>query len=485
MKFGHDIARMLREATTKLEEQVQLASGTDYEAMKRQALRGIENAANRAADIGSETARTLNATAKALAAHGSEAVGQVAGWTENALGNKPKIIMTHKVIMMGGRRAGKSTILSSILSQLRDNAPGQVCTIIDRTDYTQMVEGKPIPTLDIKQNEIRHYISKRNANTEFVVDMSPTSGKASYTLEISAKNTAVDFEFVDVPGEWMRANVSEHKELVEIVKQSDVFVVAIDTPFLMETDNAEAENTNKVYNRIHEITQALANIVIQSPNDRKLIALCPVKCEKWVRHGEADKVVQKVCHAYRDLINRWVEQPEVSIQIMPIQTVGGMEASRLLPAKLFYKDDNDRTGTSCSEDPLTGLLLGGDGKVLRRTPGCFVEDDPLWTIDYTDIPISWYKLNGAGFSPQHCEQPGFHILKFLVEKEEHVVKAKADTERQKRDSSGFFGKLFYTLFRPTFGQYLPIWRDVITELEQSGRIKTAGDGFCQVKQKVN
>lgn len=83
----------------------------------------------------------------------------------NDMLDKKEVIMEHKILMMGGRRAGKSTILSSILSQLRKNTPGTICTIIDKTDYTQAIETKngaiSLPTLDIKQNEIKAYINKR------------------------------------------------------------------------------------------------------------------------------------------------------------------------------------------------------------------------------------------------------------------------------------------------------------------------------------
>lgn len=402
---------------------------------------------------------------------------------------KTTVSMEHKILMMGGRRAGKSTILSSILSQLRENTPGTICTIIDKTDYTQEIETKdgpkPLPTLDIKQREIEHYIKKRQMNTEFLVDMSPTYGNPSYILEVSADTTAVDFEFIDVPGEWMRANVADHAKLVSHVESSDVFVIVIDTPFLMNTDNDEGTSINLVYNRVNEITQAMAKMKIEDKNDLKQIILCPVKCEKWVREGKADLVVEKVLKSYRDLINRWVTCPEVTIQIMPIQTVGGLESTRLLPAKLYFKNDDDRTGESCSIDPLTNTLINKEGRVIRQSADSFIEDDSFWYIDYVDIPLSWYKLNGEGVKPRFCEQPGYHILKFLVEKEENAIKAKAEADRRKLDDMGSFRKWFYRKFRRTFGEYLPVWQEVISQLNSGGYIKTEGDGFCYVREKID
>lgn len=179
----------------------------------------------------------------------------------------PKVLMEHKIIMMGGRRSGKSTILASILQSLR-LTPGGICTIIDKTDYTQMVDTpqgpKPLTKLDTKQNEVKGFIKKIGTNSSFLVDMTPSYGKGSYILEVSSGTTAIDFEFVDVPGEWMRANKNEHgehKKLEEEVASSDVFVIAIDTPFLMNPEDEDG-SINAVYNRINDITQTMLHMKI-------------------------------------------------------------------------------------------------------------------------------------------------------------------------------------------------------------------------------
>lgn len=398
--------------------------------------------------------------------------------------------MVRKILMMGGRRAGKSTILSSILTQLRENTPGTICTIIDKTDYTQQIVTKsgvePLPTLDIKQREIANYMKKRQMNTEFLVDMSPTYGQVSYILEVSTDNSTVDFEFIDVPGEWMRANIPDHAKLVSLVETTDVFVIVIDTPFLMNTDNDEGVSINLVYNRVNEITQAMAKMKIENDSDFKQIILCPVKCEKWMREGNEDLVVEKVKNSYRDLINRWVTSPEVTIQIMPIQTVGGIESTRLLPAKLYFKNDNDNTGESCSIDPITNTLINKEGILIRQTVDSFVEDDNFWTIDYTDIPLSWYRLNGEGVKPKFCEQPGYHILKFLVEKEEHAVKRLENLEKRPKSLLERIMTVFLKmLIGKGFDEKLPNWEKVVSQLNSGGYVKTCGDGFCYLHEKID
>lgn len=402
----------------------------------------------------------------------------------------PKEIVGHKILMLGGRRSGKSTILASILKSLRQT-PGAICTVIDKTDYAQPIDtpqGKGVlPTLDIKQNEVKSYIKKMLPNTSFIVDMAPSYGKGSYTLEVSTGNVAIDLEFVDVPGEWMRANKNqngEHRLLEELVESSDVFVVAIDTPFLMNEDDEDG-SINAIYNRVNDITQTLLHMKISDGGlDRKQIILCPVKCERWVRNGQADLVTYKVTQAYRDLINRWVDVPEVSIRVMPIQTVGGIEADRLLPALLYFKDDDDPMGVSCSLNPITQQYMRKDGQILAKTTTSRVESDPFWLIDYLDIPLSWFRLNGAGYEPVFCEQVGYQILRFLIEKEESVIKAQAARQASIKKENGLLLKWVLSVFVPTFGVYLPVWRNVMDKLSDRGLLKDYGDGFTIVNFKI-
>ena len=402
----------------------------------------------------------------------------------------------HKILMLGGRRAGKSTILASILHLLKSQADGALCTINDKTEYSQKVKDSygiehEIPSLDNKRKEVTRYIGDHSShvtkdetnnvlnNATFLVDMTPSYGKASYILQVNAKTTSINLEFVDVPGEWMRKGVSEHQQLKEQIAASDVFVIAIDTPFLMQDD----EDVNTTYNRIDEITDALTSIKIENDLDRKQIILCPVKCEKWSRAGKIDDVKRAVKRAYANLINTWVKfSPTVDIWIMPIQTVGALESVKLMPAKRYLKKGgNDAMGTSCSEDELTGLVMDKDGNTISPSEIDRLENDPFWDIDHVRIPLSWYHKVSDKFAPVFCEQPGFHILSFLVNKEEDVIKAQKDGEQ---GSHGPFMLWLIRIFKPTFGKYLPVWREVIDGLRKQGLIKTGGDGFEHVLTTV-
>lgn len=384
----------------------------------------------------------------------------------------------HRIIMLGGRRAGKSTILASILKALDSSTPGSVCTITDETDYSGTEQN--MATLDDKRREVADYMEDKSEKKMFLVDMSSTQEQATYTLRVNAETQNLSLEFVDVPGEWMRRKSKDYKTLCSLTNESDVFVIAIDTPFMMMAKN----NENEVFNRINEITNLLVSEVkIVNETDRKLILICPVKCEKWVRGGLADEVAQKTKTMYKTLINTFVKFDNVDVRIMPIQTVGGIESVKLLDALLCFKNGNDANGISCSRDG--NMLIDQHGNIIDEGKIDRIENDTAWKIDHTKLSLSWYKTNGAGFQPVFCEQPGFHILKFLVEKEENILHVKADKEKQELESDFFIIKWFKETFNPTFGKHLPVWDFVIRGLKEKKLIKESGDGFELVKTVID
>ena len=173
--------------------------------------------------------------------------------------------------MLGGRRSGKSSILAAIVHALGQNS--ELFSITDQTDYTTK-NGLGI-SLKAKRVEIDNYLKERknvSQNSHFLVDMTPNLGTGEYNLETQIKGKCkVRFDFVDVQGESMEVTSHFHNEVKDLVTKSDVFIVAIDTPFLMQDIN---ENINTVWNRTEEITDLLANIQIENEEiDKKLIIL--------------------------------------------------------------------------------------------------------------------------------------------------------------------------------------------------------------------
>ena len=390
--------------------------------------------------------------------------------------------MAHQILMLGGRRSGKSSILASILYSLGNNLADSLCAVTDQTNYSGS-DSVGIP-LHAKRIEIDNYLRTRDkvgANSNFLVDMTPTEGKGVYNLVIQIKGTkGVTFDFVDVPGEYMEAKSSSHANLIELVKKSDVFIIAIDTPYLMQDENP---NINTIYNRTEEITNLLANIAIEDESiDRKLIILCPVKCEKWTQNGQAEEVTDKVVEAYRNMINNWVGSSAVDIWVMPIETAGGISHSKLLDGYRVFKNEKDKFGELCSINPLTQQIMLKDGKILSQKSVYQVDSEPDKSLyfDFTQLPLSWYVTNGKGFTPVFCEQPAYHILRFLVKKEEIATKA----EKDKIDHGPWWKKWWLKIWSPPFGKYLSAYQELIVEFERKNQIKNQGNGFRKVDNLI-
>lgn len=390
--------------------------------------------------------------------------------------------MSHQILMLGGRRAGKSSILATILYSLGENMPGNLCSVTDQTDYTSS-DGLSVP-LHAKRIEIDNYLRTRQkvgTNSNFMVDMSPSKSQSTYSLATQIGGcSGVYFDFVDVPGEWMASTSQGHNPLIELVTKSDIFVIAIDTPYLMQEEN---ENINTVYNRIEEITNVLANIKINNESDRKLIILCPVKCEKWTQDNKGEQVADKACVAYKKLINNWVTHPSVDIWVMPIETAGGIVHTKLLDGYRVFKSERDRSGELCSINDMTGQIMLKDGKIISQSAVYQIESAPDKSlfIDFTQLPLSWYATNGQGFTPKLCEQPAYHILSFLVKKEQEI----ALIQKRKIDNSPWWIRWLKELWSPPFGIYLNAYSELISKFEKQHLIKTQGDGFRKIESLIN
>lgn len=388
--------------------------------------------------------------------------------------------MAHQILMLGGRRSGKSSILAAIVHALGQNS--ELFSITDQTDYTTK-NGLGI-SLKAKRVEIDNYLKERknvSQNSHFLVDMTPNLGTGEYNLETQIKGKCkVRFDFVDVQGESMEVTSHFHNEVKDLVTKSDVFIVAIDTPFLMQDIN---ENINTVWNRTEEITDLLANIQIENEEiDKKLIILCPVKCEKWTQSGHADDVTKRVCETYKKMINNWVTHPAVDIWVMPIETAGGIVHSKLLDGYRLFRGKDDRTGVLCSKNNLTGQIMLGNGEIVSMNDDYTIESEPDLSLkfDFTQIPLSWFKVNGKGFSPARCEQPAYHIFRFLVKKEEKAVLI----EQRAVETAPWWKRWWKKLWSPPFGSYLAAYSSLIDKMEEQHLIKTSGDGFLKIESII-
>ena len=192
-----------------------------------------------------------------------------------------------RVLMLGGRRCGKTSVLASMFHSITNGASNSFLTVADDTTLERKGT-EDQDSLNGKTAELMDLLSKdRTDASTFLVDMKPTHYWWDYRLKIKipGTNREMFINFADVPGEFCRQGNEHEVEVKEYVKKCDVFIVVIDTPYMMEAINPQnnlcSEGTNAAINRVPDIQQYLTCIDNNKGQNGKMVIFCPVKCEKW------------------------------------------------------------------------------------------------------------------------------------------------------------------------------------------------------------
>lgn len=323
-----------------------------------------------------------------------------------------------KVLMMGGQRAGKTSMLAGLIDTMTNGVVKNIVGVKDVTadKFASQKLKKCIESLkyNLLTSEGKTYLIDNRKTSEFV----------DYTLQFSVHNTKskMNIIFSDVCGEYFDMGGIYDAEVREKVKDSDVFLIAIDTPNLMEAANPNNilcnEAINNSYNHVNDIHTFLSELDDKEGADAKLVIFVPLKCEKWALEGHIDKVVQRVKKVYEPTIHALSQYINVEIDIMPIQTVGNIIFQEQSKAMLCVINE-----TSCRKCAI----------INNKTQVRF-EDGSIENIDATRfrfdldgdsvirgssslvVPNSWYTTIGKKYEPHNCDQLAYYILQFYLSK---------------------------------------------------------------------
>lgn len=389
-----------------------------------------------------------------------------------------------KVLMMGGRRCGKTSALASLFSQMIHGKTNDFLTVCNDTILEKKID--PVThkeevqdSLDNKQLELVHFIEKGGNNT-FLVDAGPTRNYWKYDLRIQIPGTSKSTEvrFWDSAGEFFDAGGKHHQEVVDFVKDCDVFVVVVDTPYLM----ASSQSVSHAANVVDSIHTFLTNITNHGGGEKKQVIFVPIKCEKWFREKRINEVVEKVEIAYSATINHLIASNSTEINIIPILTAGDILFTELRDPYLLYNTVT-KTKIKCAKVSDRKVVLK-NGKfhavqsfeVLNEDPeGVFTYLDNSGTEQKTSIPrpSAWYRLptdKKPEYCPYNCEQLPLYIIRFMFNKMEEKA------------LGGILGKLFGKIFGTITQDDM---RHALFELTQKGLIKENVDGIKTIKGCFN
>lgn len=310
-----------------------------------------------------------------------------------------------KACMMGPRAVGKTTILTSIFHNTNES--------IAQTKLKFVPDADTMARMNVCRNEINGIFEEGKS----VVDR-PSAGISStssvnvfhYEFGLKGKQTAVDLEIKDFPGEFINGGLHSG-EVDRFIAESNAVLIAIDTPHLME----EAGKFNDAKNMSCIICDYFKNNV--NVDDEKLILFVPLKCEKYYYEHRMDEVNRKVKETYNELIDFLKDKEQVAAAITPILTIGGIEF-----------DDFSRSASG-------NILINPNG-LPDETHYKFYKPSP--------------KLK-----PLYCVQPLYYILSY-------VTAQYADNQSKGNVFKRFVSNLF-NLFSSDV--------DLYTEMKTLGRFK--------------
>lgn len=388
-----------------------------------------------------------------------------------------------KVLMMGGRRCGKTSVLASLFAQMINGEVKNYFTVSDRTQLeTKGFERQD--SLGDKTLELEYMLESNKGNSNiFLVDKGPTENFWMYNLhlQIPGKRREMDIEFRDSAGEFFEAAGIHAAETSEYIRNCDVFVIVVDTPYLMgpveeTTMDLCTEAINLGTNRVMDIQNFLTNINDNDGKDAKMVVFVPLKCEKWVKEKRINEVTARIKTVYATCIQNLMAYSKMSISIIPMETSGNILFSELREAYIY--NDIEGPVRCCKIDDGIIRLENGDNEPLMA--GENVCRDPESVIAGTTLmrPYSWFHINPAdsSFAPHNCEQLPLHIIRFMLSK-------LYDAETRK--SGGLFG-WFSDLIRrigQIFGSMDPKeLQGIISSMQRNGVIKDSGYGIEILKK---
>lgn len=290
------------------------------------------------------------------------------------------------VLMLGGKRCGKTTVLSSMYTSINQALNGTDLTIEVMDQQTN------VELFRAKQAIIQHMEQFKYPLTSCEVDDNPTSAERSYSFRLKrtvngkAKGSGIPFRIYDIPGEWLTGEQSVRVRA--LIQNCQVIIIAIDTPYLFakRTDQGYGKY-HEQYNKSVEITNFFKNELGTDDLRDRMILFVPIKCERYYHLSKIkqlkdyhrnymEDMTRAVGKGYQELLTYLRSTDELlghcTIAVTPILSAGGIDF------------------ISFREDPETGKI-----------------------VSYYQAP-EYLPESEMGYSPKFCAQPMLYMLAYLM-----------------------------------------------------------------------
>ena len=332
---------------------------------------------------------------------------------------------------MGARRVGKTSTLSGLYSILNSDALKSYLSVKDVTP-----DSAALTSLSELRSSIQETLEKKEGKT-VLMGSKRTDSFLDYTFEIGVPGSegSLRITFTDANGEYYANGNIHNEDIKKKIAQYDIFVIAVDTPFLMEMYNRN--NTlctfaiGEAYNQIDTVHTLLSDIDDNDGKNAKLVFFVPIKCEYWANNGRINEVTARVEEVYKTPIKALCAYDNIEVVILPVQTIGYVEFEAHREAKTL---SNARVqGLRCSYWDDKQLILE-DGVFYKPIVGDVVQNDVEAKIEGFPLirPNSWFKVVGNQYAPHNCDQLAYYILQFALTKSLVLQRQLQGEQKRKR-----------------------------------------------------
>lgn len=409
-----------------------------------------------------------------------------------------------KVLMMGGPRSGKTSALAGLVDSMINGEVSKLISVRDVTESDAVKQKLAQKVKHLKETLIESYCKT------IIVDDSKTEAYQRYVIEFAIPGTdgKMNIVFTDANGEFFESGREHSSEICQMVEESDVFVIAIDTPSLMEAVNPENllmnEAVNKAINNVSDIHNFITYLDDKDGADAKMVIFVPLKCEKWAHEGRLDEVARRVRDVYAVPIQALSSFKNVEVDIIPIQTVGSIVFSEHLKSYLCMHGNDTPLRCSRVDGKKKVRFADGAEREIDKTTDVF-KDDPLSPVrEGSSIlrPNSWFKVVSKSYSPHNCEQLAYYILRFVLSKYLFIKEAEERKKQAKRENRSWLrvvltaaiaviswpvAVIYYVASKAV--EYMGTisysqLHDLISSLKERNLIKTADEGICCLKKSM-
>ncbi len=272
-----------------------------------------------------------------------------------------------RIFMVGGRRCGKTTVLTS----LWHNADATLAGTNLSLGADNVLVSRLQDTYDLSES---YFDDPDMEDFVRVSDDNASQEPASYpfTLTLAGKRTGIQAEFTDIPGEWFTCP-DHYKEVKDYIRESHVIIFAIDTPCLMEDMDERGFGKRHISsNKANHITHFIKEQLTTDEIAERMILFVPIKCEKYYYQHMMPQVVDAVRSGYRELLE-YIAEPALrsrcTAAILPILSLGGLK---------FFGFEGQSPSPTASQEYIYHANCGKEAKYLPR----YCDQPLLYAIAY-------------------------------------------------------------------------------------------------------